>query len=521
MTATFADQLGWVPKSPNLIATLERAFVYAEEQGHRQVSVEHLLLALTEDGDALALFRAMRIDVDRMRDEVAGFISRQNDRVPLDQEVSPRPADELVRILEYATAAAQQSQRQRIDGAIVLAALIGEGRSPAAELLKSQGMTFEETIRVLPGVSEAQSQPSPAPAARRIGQRPAPAVQERARGADGVVHNGAASEAAGRQAPPIPPWREPPKAGSDVAYERAPVPPQPAPAPVRTGARPAPQAPAPARAPSSFPAEGNMARQGLPEVYPPQPMGPPPRVGTRAPAPPPQGAPRGRSDYATDGVPPSARVRTPVPPPPAAAARPAPAPVQTGPVGRTQGRRPGRPPGVDTGTLVENIPRRMRVAMPETVEIRIARNSLESLSEGMQGRGAPVQHAVLVTRAMSVRLRAPEGNFKIESSSPETQWIENTLGLLQDDYAVWRFTVTPERRGRSRLQLVVSARTVGVDGLTAETAFPDQIVDVSVGINLGRAMKRAAVWTTLVVLSSALGAFFEAASRMVHHLIGL
>ena len=51
---------------------------------------------------------------------------------------------------------------------------------------------------------------------------------------------------------------------------------------------------------------------------------------------------------------------------------------------------------------------------------------------------------------MSVRLRAPEGGFWIEMASPETQWIENTLGLLSDDYASWRWIVTPQRRGLGR-----------------------------------------------------------------------
>ena len=34
-------------------------------------------------------------------------------------------------------------------GAIVLAAIVGDGKSPAAGLLKTHGMTFEEAIRAL------------------------------------------------------------------------------------------------------------------------------------------------------------------------------------------------------------------------------------------------------------------------------------------------------------------------------------------------------------------------------------
>ncbi len=73
---------------------------------------------------------------------------------------------------------------------------------------------------------------------------------------------------------------------------------------------------------------------------------------------------------------------------------------------------------------------------------------------------------------MSVRLRSPDGGFYIETSSPETQWIENVLGLVADDFASWRWTITPRERGKQRLQLLISARTVGADGLTARQLCP-------------------------------------------------
>ncbi len=132
----------------NFRATLRRAQVYAEEQGHRQVTLEHLLLALTEDPDAFAVFEASRIDVDRLRDDVAGYVSRIPDRVSGDAG-EPLMSPELSKVVEAARQAAQQSRRQVVNGAIVLAALIGEGRSPAAEFLRTHGLTFEEAIRTL------------------------------------------------------------------------------------------------------------------------------------------------------------------------------------------------------------------------------------------------------------------------------------------------------------------------------------------------------------------------------------
>ena len=91
----------------------------------------------------------------------------------------------------------------------------------------------------------------------------------------------------------------------------------------------------------------------------------------------------------------------------------------------------------------------MRSGVAQIVEVRIAKADVKAIAEGMQGGGAPYKHEVLVTKVMSVRLRGPEGGFFIEPASPETQWIENTLGLTADDYASWRWAVTPRSTGKA------------------------------------------------------------------------
>lgn len=170
-----------------------------------------------------------------------------------------------------------------------------------------------------------------------------------------------------------------------------------------------------------------------------------------------------------------------------------------------------RPPTtqVSAGQLVENIPRTMTVGVPELVEVSIARAEVAALAERLQGSGTAYRHELVVTKAMSVRLRAPEGGFWIETASPETQWIENTLGLLSDDFASWRWTVTPQRRGRARLQLIVSARTVGADGLAAETALPDQVIEVKVRTNYRRTAIQWGGWIAAALIGGILAKFGE------------
>jgi hypothetical protein len=164
---------------------------------------------------------------------------------------------------------------------------------------------------------------------------------------------------------------------------------------------------------------------------------------------------------------------------------------------------------VEAGQLAENIPRAMRVGVTARAEVRIAKASVKALTEGLEGGGTVWQHAVTITKAMSVRVRAPEGGFFIETASPETQWIENNLGYTSDDFASWRFLITPQSRGWARLQIIISARTIGADGVAAETALPDQIIEVKVRRNLRRALGRLLGWTIAMVIGGGLATVGE------------
>lgn len=174
---------------------------------------------------------------------------------------------------------------------------------------------------------------------------------------------------------------------------------------------------------------------------------------------------------------------------------------------------------METGQLSENIPRAMRVGKTESVEVRIGKAAAKAITQGLEGGGVAWRHEVTVTQAMSVRLRAPDGGFFIETASPETQWIENNLGFGSDDFASWRFHITPQMRGWSRLQIIVSARTIGSDGMAAETALPDQLVDVKVRTNYKRTFARWTGWTLAAIVGGILAKFGEGTFAVVAPLV--
>ena len=126
-----ADQLQSI-MSPNLKQSFGRAQEFAREQNHRALLLEHLLLALTEDPEAAGVLRACNVDTMRLSTDISGYLSR----LPEDSRAAPGAEPsfdaELMRVIEAAKQAAQQSPRKVIDGAIVLAAIVGDAKSPAA-----------------------------------------------------------------------------------------------------------------------------------------------------------------------------------------------------------------------------------------------------------------------------------------------------------------------------------------------------------------------------------------------------
>lgn len=183
---------------------------------------------------------------------------------------------------------------------------------------------------------------------------------------------------------------------------------------------------------------------------------------------------------------------------------------------------PSAPAPVSTvreGQVAHDIPQRMTVAVKVPVEARLAEGAPEDLASGMEGGSI---QSVLVTKAMSVRLVAPDGGFLIEGSSPETQWVYGAPEPeLQTEHAHWSWSVTPTTRGRRRLQLVLTARTVDDQGVAAETALPEQVVEVRVSANVRRSAFQVGMWAVATMLGGAVAQFGGRIVRAIEDLAGM
>ncbi|MEZ5843299.1 MAG: Clp protease N-terminal domain-containing protein [Hyphomicrobiaceae bacterium] len=490
--------IAFAPVTPALRSLVARAGDYAAAQGHRTVKLEHLLLALTEDGDAAHLLETCAVDVSRLRTEIAQFLDHHDDRDPAGETVDPPPHGELVRAIQHAAAAARG---RPVGPPVVLAAVVGEGTTTAASLLSVQGFSFQAAVTALQQIAaRGRAQPRPAeppPPVRAapppqpvpgtpVALRPMPApvaeaVQQPAPGADELLDaarrriEGARPPVQGVQPlplyPPQPTGSASPVAPApraDQVVERT-YPPRPeaavsalpptVPPPYATTPTAVPQPQSPSHhQPLGHPVQAHPHHAPpRPQPAPPQPAQPPTHPASRPilhPAPP--------GDYAR---------------PPAPRLEQAHRRQQSAPAASAAGE-PQHTRTLEIGRLIENVPRRANVGSTRTVEVRLRRAEIAGYTPQHAQRSNPDGRVI---HAVCVRLRAPEGGVTIETLTPETAWLDASAGGLADEFATWRWRVAPTLRGRRKLVLGLTVRRVGEEGLTAETNLPEQVFTVNVG----------------------------------------
>lgn len=134
-----------VPKprhSAEFETTLHRAFDCANQRKHEYATLEHLLLALTDDANASAAIRACSADPDVLREKLISYLDNELKRLVVDKG-DAKPTAAFQRVTQRAARHALELGRPAATGANALLALLSETESPAARLLGEQGISRE------------------------------------------------------------------------------------------------------------------------------------------------------------------------------------------------------------------------------------------------------------------------------------------------------------------------------------------------------------------------------------------
>jgi len=140
--------------------TLHNALTAASSRHHEYATLEHLLLALTDDDHASKVMAACGVDLDELREAVATYLDSELDALKTESGNDPSPTSGFQRVVQRAILHVQSSGREEVTGANVLVALFSERESYAVYFLQQQDMSRLDAVSYIShGVGKAGTPP--------------------------------------------------------------------------------------------------------------------------------------------------------------------------------------------------------------------------------------------------------------------------------------------------------------------------------------------------------------------------
>ncbi|MEO1078338.1 MAG: ATP-dependent Clp protease ATP-binding subunit ClpA [Pseudomonadota bacterium] len=136
--------------SKELEQTLNDAFRAARSRRHEFMTVEHLLLALLDNNDAIRVLKACGAQISGLRGDLVEFIDSTTPLIPEDeQERETQPTLGFQRVLQRAVFHVQSSGKSEVTGANVLVAIFSEQESQAFYFLKTQSISRLDVVNFI------------------------------------------------------------------------------------------------------------------------------------------------------------------------------------------------------------------------------------------------------------------------------------------------------------------------------------------------------------------------------------
>jgi len=149
--------------TPSLERALERALGLAQERKHEYATLEHLLLALTEDDDAAEVMTACKVDLDKLRRDLTNYLDNDCASFVVEDGGQVHPTAAFQRVVQRAVLHVESSSKDEVTGANVLVSIFAERESHAAYFLQEQDMTRYDAVNYIshgvakkPGMSKSK-----------------------------------------------------------------------------------------------------------------------------------------------------------------------------------------------------------------------------------------------------------------------------------------------------------------------------------------------------------------------------
>jgi len=145
--------------SSNLEKTLRDAYQLATQKKHEFVTLEHLLMSLTEDKDALSVLKACGVEINELKKSLEEFIKNNLSNLTENFSGEPKLTNSFQRVLQRAAIHVQSSGRENVTGANMIVAFFSEKESHAVYFLHQQNMTRLDAVQYIShGISKVQEE---------------------------------------------------------------------------------------------------------------------------------------------------------------------------------------------------------------------------------------------------------------------------------------------------------------------------------------------------------------------------
>src|SRR5262245_24231927 len=135
--------------SPSLEVVLHIAFREAVSRRHAHLTLEHLLYAVAHDPDGERILGACGVDLPGLRRSLNAYLDESIERQRRESDRDPEQTAAFRRVLQTAILHVQSAQRGEATVGDILAAILQQPKSYAAQLLADQGVTRLDVLNYI------------------------------------------------------------------------------------------------------------------------------------------------------------------------------------------------------------------------------------------------------------------------------------------------------------------------------------------------------------------------------------
>jgi len=135
--------------SAELNSIFQKALIYAKDQRHEYLTIEHVFFAMLGSKDGITIIKECGGDVESMREAAANYLSETMQALPEDVNQEPFETVALSRMIDTMIKHIQSAQKEQAEVGDLMAAVFEEEHTFAIALLQEQEISRVDVLEVI------------------------------------------------------------------------------------------------------------------------------------------------------------------------------------------------------------------------------------------------------------------------------------------------------------------------------------------------------------------------------------